>query len=249
MNNHKIVATRLMRTGLLFCLLLMFCGEHAFAQKNKRKTRISINTGGKSSFHWQNGRHALKVEFEGDLEWLDDDSGIKSMTRGSFLEIEEKMPSERHRLRVEGASGDELVYTYRRNGKRRAFDEEAQEWFAEVLPTFIRESGLGAESRTKRILDTDGVDGVLDEADLINSPGVKSLYLLYLFDFAELNARETTRAAQIASGISSPGDKSRFLKATAKAFLMHDEATEDYFQAVRSISSPGDKTRVLDPPC
>ena len=246
MNNNKIVAIRLLRTGLLFCLLLAFCSEHAFAQNNKkRKTRISIDRGGKSSYHWQNGRHVLKVEFEGELEWLNDDSGIKSMTRGSYLEIEEKTPNERHRLRVEAESGNDLAYTYRRNGKRRPYDEAAQEWFAEVLPAFIRESGLGAESRTRRILDTDGVDGVLDEADLINSPGVRTLYLLYLFDFAELTGRETTRAAQIASGISSPGDKSRFLKATAKAFLMHDEAIDDYFDAVRSISSPGDKTRVL----
>ncbi|MBX2820424.1 MAG: hypothetical protein KTR29_12105 [Rhodothermaceae bacterium] len=241
-----MITYKIVRTGLLALLMLFLCSEQAFAQNSKkRKTRISINTGGKNSYHWQNGRHVLKVEFEGELEWLDDDSGIKSMTRGSFLEIEEKTRNERHRLRVEAFSGNELEYSYRRNGKRQPYDEKAQEWFADVLPTFIRESGMGAESRAKRILGTDGVDGLLDEADLINSPGVKTLYMLYLFDLAELTGRQTTRAAQVASGISSPGDKSRFLKATAEAFLRYEEATKDYFDAVRSISSPGDKARVL----
>ena len=243
------MTTRILKSILWGFVVLCFVCEHASAQNGKfTRTKISIDRGGKSKFHWQNDSHSLKVEIEGEVEWLEDDSGIKSMTRGGYLEIEERFRNEKHRLIVDAKSNGELAYTFRYNGKRQPFDEEAQEWFADVLPMFIRESGKGAESRTKRILDVSGVDGVLEEVEKISSPSVKVLYLLHMFDHVEpeeMTGEEVAKTAHVASGISSPGDKTRFLTAAAKIFFMHDEAIEPFFETVTSISSPGDKTRLL----
>lgn len=233
------------RAVLLVSLMFLLVSEQAYSQRSKRKTSISIDRGGKSSYHWNNGRYSLKVEFEGELEWTDDDTGVKSMSRGSYLEIQEKTRSDKHEIVITPESNGEINYAYRYKGKKKPFDADAQEWLADVLQEFIRESGIGAEARTIRILERRGVDGLLQEVDLISSPTVKSRYLMHMFEHAELTGSQAAKAARTASGISSPGDKTKFLQATAKAFLIHQEAREPYFETARTISSPGDKTRLL----
>ena len=236
----------LIQKTLLVCLLISLAVNHSYAQSSKKKkTRISIDRGGKSTYHWQDGRHSLKIEFEGEIEWMNDDDGIESMTRGSYLEIEEKGRGGKHYVRIEPAANGGITYAYRYNGKRKPFDEEANLWLTDVLPKFIRESGIGAESRTRRILGISGVDGVLNEVDMIGSPSVKVLYLLHLFDQAEMSGSELGRTARTAEEISSPGDKTRFLIATAEYFLVSEDAYESFFDTAESISSPGDKTRLL----
>ena len=224
---------------------LLVCQNVQAQRTNYNKIRFNENSNGKSTYHWVDGRYSLKVELEGRVEWNDDDSGVKSLSRNGRLEVEEKDSGRKYRIVVEPGEGNKLVYTYRKNGKKKELDNEGKRWLAKVLPQVIRESGMGAESRVQRILSEAGVEGVFEEIELIRSPGAKSLYLLYLFEQAELTGEETAKAAKIAQGISSPGDKTRFLITTARMFLIHDEAVDAYFEAVQSISSPGDKTRAL----
>ena len=229
----------------LILLLLFSMSTDALAQRvEARKTRINI-TNGKSSYHWSNGRYSLKVESRGEIEWSINDDDVGFISRGGYIEIEEKDRGYSHRVLIEPMSNGQLEYTYRRDGRKRSFDEEGKEWLAEVLPQFIRNSGIGAEERTQRILRTDGVDGVLAEIELIDSPSSKSKYLGYLFEFASLDAGQTRRAAQLTSEISSPGDKTRVLMAGAKDFFRYESSLDAYFDALESVSSPGDKTRAL----
>ena len=225
---------------------LFLIGQDVQAQgRNYNKVRIVENTNGKSSYHWVDGSYSLKIEVQGDIEWTPDERGVKSVSRNGYLEITEKKRGGKYSVVIEESSSGNVDYVYRKNGKKRTFDNEGQEWLADILPQVIRETGIGAESRVERILGESGVDGVFDEIELIKRPGPKSLYMLFLFEQAELTGEETVRAAQVAKEISSPGDKSRFLKITARMFLIHDESKSAYFDAVRSISSPGDKTRTL----
>lgn len=234
--SHKI----LMVLGLCAALCLIDSSP-AFAQSTNRQTTRF----GKSTYHHIDDGYSLKVEMKGEIEWEDDETDVKYISRGGYLEIEEKDRGMKHRLRIEGESGDRLVYAYRRNGKKSNFDGEASEWLEEIIPAVIRETGIGAESRTIRILKQQGVAGVFDEIDLIRSPSVKVKYLTYLFEHAKLTAEETKRAASLTEDVSSPGDKARFLTAAAPDFFRHSEALDAYFEAVQTISSPGDKTRTL----
>ena len=233
--------------GILSLLFIGICpGKEVIAQGGSyEKVRISEKSDGKITYQWVDGGYSLSIELEGDVEWSDDDKGIKSISRNGYIEIEEKTRRNRQRLVVEQAPNGDLKYEYRKNRKRAEFDEDAREWLAEVLSEVIRESGIGAEARVQRILDREGVDGVFDEIKNIERPWAKTLYLLHLLELAELTGNELVKAAELAVSISAPGDKSRFLKTTAKMFLMHDEAVGAYFDAVESITSPGDKTRVL----
>ena len=235
----------ILRVWGILLLVPLLCGAENAQSQSSKKTRIHIENDGRRSYHWIDGRYSLKVELEGDIEWGDNDREVRSISRGGYLEVTEKMGRKKHHIMVEAASGGGLSYKYRRNGRKVDFDEDGEEWLAEVLPRVIRESGMGAESRTKRMLRQEGVEGVLDEIELINAPSSKKLYMLYLFENAELNESQVQRAARLATDISSPGDKSRFLQATARYFFSYSEAVEEYFEAVESISSPGDKTRTL----
>ncbi len=231
--------------ALLFCVL--FAGVMpASAQLNLGdNSRINMTVNGKHIYTTKKNGYELSFEMKGELELSEDDREILSISRGGYLEMEEKGRGDHHRLRVEGLSGGRLEYRYKRNGRNTDFEDIDRDWYEGMLLTMIRETGAGAEKRTARILKTAGVDGVFDEIRQIESNGSRMRYMTHLFDQAKLNDDQLQRAAKMASAISSSGDRSRLLMQTADQFLASDEAMPYYFDAVESIPSSGDKTRVL----
>lgn len=206
---------------------------------------VNIETNGKHTYMVKKNGRSLSIEFKGDIEFNEDDTDVVYLSRGSFLEIEDKRRGERHNLRIEGSTNGEPTYRYKYNGRNRDFAEIDRDWYETMLITLIRESGAGAEQRTARILKSDGVDGVLREVNLIDSNSARIRYMSHLFDQAKLNDEQMRRVAGLAEKIGSSGDKSRFLQKHADKFLASNEVAPDYFDAIESIPSSGDKTRVL----
>lgn len=213
--------------------------------KNGNDTQISINSNGKHVYQIKNNWHELSFEMKGDIELNESDTEVVSISRGGYLELVEKKPGRQHRLRIEGLTGGRLSYSYKRNRRNVDFADIDRDWYERMLITMIRETGAGAEKRTARILRTDGVAGVFDEIEQIESSGSRVRYMTYLMEQAKLNDVQLQRAAKMAAGISSSGDRSRVLRESAAHFLASDAAVPYYFDAVESIPSSGDKTRVL----
>ena len=224
---------------------LLVLGVFAVMLIGVLEVTVVHSRGGVTRFSHSTPLHGLEVTLRGDVEFTDDDRGIRRLSPGGWLEIEERKGFHRRSLRVEADGAGELEYRYREAGKTVPFDADAQAWLAERLPQVIRESGIGAEHRVERILAQAGVAGVLDESDLIESSGARTRYAIELLGQARPKPHELRRLAELASAIPSSGDKARFLIHAAERYLAEPDVFDAYIDAVDSIPSSGDHARVL----
>lgn len=234
---------------LVFLLAVLLIHAPAFAQDSEEgiavNTRISIGSKGKSTYRIKQKNYSLAIKMRGDIEINGAATEILSVSRGGYLEIDEKKRRDRWRLRVESGPNGEVAYYYRHNGRKVDTTELDEVWYREMLERLVMETGIGAESRTEYLLKERGVDGVLDVVERISSSSVKAKYMTYLFEKARFTTAQLIRSAGIAASISSSSDRSRFLKAAAPVFIENEDAIGDYMAAVSGIPSSGDKTRVL----
>ena len=68
--------------------------------------------------------------------------------------LEERRVRDPRRVRIVADRKGDLERTFYVDGDRQAWGNAADEWLAEVLPGFIRETSIGAEERVERILAT-----------------------------------------------------------------------------------------------
>lgn len=222
--------------------LLSLMTTTAVAQSTS--TSYSKN-GGTYQYSVVDGKNSIKLEIKGDVEFLDDDSGIRSLSEGGFFKLETREGRETRNIEITSDSNGGLDYSYRVNGKDVSFDDAAQKDFAEVLLDVFRTSGLDADRRVARILRQSGVEGVFDEIDLLEGSNAHVRYFTELADQGNLNARQLTRLANMTDRIKSSGDRTRFLMATTPLYLANESATGAFFDSIETIPSSGDHTRAL----
>lgn len=193
------------------------------------------------------GSRRLELSIRGKVWFTDDDSDIQRLEPGGRVMIEERQRFGPERMIIITATDDgTLQRTYIVDGQPRPYDAAAQAWLGGMLPNIIRESGVGAVERVKRIHAQRGVDGVLDEVELIKSSSNRRLYLTTLMAEARLNAAEATRALRAARAISSSSEKAGVLVAAADRLPMSDaNVRHAYIEAARSISSSSELRRAL----
>ncbi len=225
------------RFWFVFLTLVLAAGVHSGISASTERNGITRH-------EWSTPLSSLKVELKGEIEFTSDDSDIASLSPGGYLEIAERSGFVTHHLRIEPAGDGGLEYDYRR-GSKKTFDDDARAWFAEVLPRVIREAGIGAEGRVRRILESEGVSGVLEEIDRIESSSATSTYCMELLEH-DLDETELARLSRAAvSGIRSSGDRARFMIAASEHYLVDAGSADAYFDATASIPSSGDHARVL----
>ncbi len=193
------------------------------------------------------GNRRLEMSVRGKIWFTNDDSDIERLEPGGRLMIEERVRSGPERMIIVTANDDgALQRTYLVNGQARPYDAAAQAWLSNMLPNIIRESGIGAVERVKRIHSQRGVSGVLEEIELIRSSSNRRLYLTTLMSEAQLNSSEATRALRAARSISSSSEKASVLVAAADRLPMSEASVRHaYIEAARSISSSSELRRAL----
>ncbi len=195
---------------------------------------------------WSDGRNKIRVKMDGEVEFTDDDRAIKSISRHGYFAIWEKRGSKRRELDVEPDRNGVLNYGYYVNGKSQDFDDYAREWLADVLVKMIREAGINAASRARRIYEQDGVDGVLTEISQIDSDYVKRKYFDALLDFDELSDDEySTMLGQIERELDSDYEKAQLLVDMADRVNQNKNLIRDYVDVVQTIDSDYETRRIL----
>ena len=98
------------------------------------------------------GNRRFELSIRGNVWFTDDDRDIQRLEPGGRLMIEERLRfgSERMIIITAAANGD-LQRTFIMDGQARPFDAAAQTWLSALLPEIIRETGVGAVERVKRI--------------------------------------------------------------------------------------------------
>ncbi len=201
---------------------------------------------GEMRFTTVSALESLDVRLDGEVEFTDDDRGIRGISEGGRLEIRYRDGLQRRRLVVRPDSQGGVRYDYEVRGRDHEFDAEGREWLAGILPRIIRETGIGAEARVARILARDGVAGVLEEIDRIESGSAAVRYCSELREQGELDsAGRGELLRRCSEAIRSSGDKARFLIAAAGETVGDPGSAEAFFRAADSVPSSGDHARVL----
>jgi hypothetical protein len=194
-------------------------------------TSISVDGDGRTTASWSNGKDRLKIRIEGKVEFGDDDRTISNISRGGYVAIQEKRHGVKTELEIEPDGDGGFEYDYRVNGKRMTFDEAGRNWLGDVLLDVIRKTGVGAEARANRILDRDGVAGLLDEVRMVESD-----YVMRIFVGAALERPDLT---------SADCEKAELLLEVADHRSWNSSLVGDYVAVAATMSSDYETRRAL----
>ena len=105
--------------------------------------------------------------FEGEFEFTDDDLDVQRMSPNGTLRVTDGGWFSRHTVEFRADASGAIERRYREGTSERPFEPEGRQWLAQVLPAFIRQTGIGAPARVARILRQGGPQAVLREIALI----------------------------------------------------------------------------------
>lgn len=232
------VAFRAILIGML--LALAGPGRGAVVQSSEFNLE-----GEEQSAKWSDGVNHTEASARGRIEFTDDDSDVRSISRGGYLRIREERGGVVRSLEVVARPDGAPQKSYAVRGQAREFDAEARAWLASVLPSVIHRTAIGADTRVERILRRGGAGSVLDEISRVETNSAKLIYLRHLLK-GRLAPADLQRAARlVAREVSSDGDKARFLVESLGAYLGSEAAAASFFEAVDSIRADGDRRHVL----
>lgn len=213
------IPTALRRTALVVALAAAIAlpglavssiANDAFADGlfNWGEGSTQIQTDGKGSYRY---RHAGKGErvaltMRGRVEFTADESDIAGMDPGARFDFADTREGIKRQLVVTMADG-KLVRDYRVDGDAVPFDAAARAWLAERLPHLVRESGMNAEARGKRLLAAGGAPALLHEIGKIDADHARRNYLQVLFTNATLDDAQMQRALEAVRGLGSDHER------------------------------------------
>ncbi len=187
----------------------------------------------------------LDVKAMGDITFSDDERDIISITRGGFLEIEERNGRDRRGVIIEsGANGLDRKWIV--NGIEQPFGQDATDWLARMVPMMFRVAGLDAEARAARIYARGGAEAVLQEIEFIASDHVAAKYFAVLLSQDDVDTKTVRRVIrQAGAQISSDYALAALLITVAEKQPLDDTVLAVYVEAANTLGSDHEHGRVL----
>jgi beta-lactamase regulating signal transducer with metallopeptidase domain len=199
----------------------------------------------RGNWAWSNDGLRLEASYDGDVEFTDDDSDVKSLSPGGYLKLNDGGWFGGRGVEFRADPTGKVTRRYRVGIVEKPYEPEGRAWLAQYLPHFIRQSGIGAPARVARILKTGGPQGVFAEITRIEGSYGKRIYFTELFRTAQLDAA-TTRAAFAQASREMTSDYELASMLIASQQLVADDATRKaYFEAASKIRSDYELRRVL----
>ena len=188
----------------------------------------------------------LEIRGRGAMTFSDDLADIVAMADRAYLTIRERNWFTIRTIEVRGERGG-VTRRFFVSGLERSWEPEGRQWLADRLPSLVRRSGLAAAARTRRILSTSGVDGVLDEIRQLESDYVRRLYFQELLKAPSINTSLAARIVAVAGEVIRSDFELRQTLAAAVPMVAADAvAARAYVDATASISSDFEHRQALD---
>ncbi len=189
-----------------------------------------------------------KVSGRGRIEFTDDDTGVKSLSDGGYLDVEESTSAGAGRVELTARANGTIERRWWKNNAEASFEPEGRVWLAQHLLELMRRTGLGADARVERILQRQGPEGVLEEVSRCPSDGVKRIYLTKLLGTQSLDPMTlTSLVTQVNRELRSDYDRRVVLVAVATHGIPNDDAALAYVDATRAMRSDYDRRLTLEP--
>jgi beta-lactamase regulating signal transducer with metallopeptidase domain len=198
------------------------------------------------NFTWSNNGEKLQVNYEGTFEFTDDDTDVRSLSPGGHLKIREVRMMRDRSIEFRADASGKIERRFWSGSSERPYEPEGRQWLAEVLPRFIRQTGIGAPQRVARFLRQGGVPAVLDEITRIEGSWARRTYYAELLKSDQVDARATEQIlTRVGKDIDSDFELASLLISSADKLLVNEAARKAYFDAARSIESDFELRRVL----
>ena len=197
------------------------------------------------SFSWSNDSERLDVKYDGEAEFTDDGTDVKRLSPDGTLRIKDGWMFPSHTVDFSVDKDGNIVRRYWAGMSERPYDPEGRQWVAQVLPRFIRQTGIGAPARVRRILAAKGPAGVLAEIALIDGGYAKKIYFTELLKSATLDSATVRQVlAQASREIGSDFELASLLIDCVDKLMVDEPTRQAYFEAARTIDSDFEMHRV-----
>jgi hypothetical protein len=199
-----------------------------------------------SMWTWSSGRDRIWIEADGEVEFNDDDSDVAFISDGGYFEIGRGKGRRAKHVEIEADDDGNLIRSYFEGRSEKPFDDDAKEWLAETLDEAIRQTGIGADVRTARIYEADGLQGVLSEIEGLDSDHVRKRYYSSLLDIDDLSDADRQLVLnEFANAVDSDYERAQLLLQNVDNFMADEKSQEAYFDAVEQLDSDYERGRVL----
>ena len=194
---------------------------------------------------FSDGGTRFDVTLRGTITFTDDLTDVLTLSDGGVFTFRDWSSVVPHTVEVRSAGGT-LTRTYFVAGLSRPWDDEARRFLATRLPVLVRRSGLGAEARVKSIFERKGVNGVLEEIDLLGGDYARRLYLVALIDLARFDSTSVQPLLQrVGQRMTSDYDRRQVLEHVASHVTLDQKGTSTYVQAMATMKSDYDQRQAL----
>jgi bla regulator protein blaR1 len=171
---------------------------------------------------------------------------VQSLSDGGSFTVRNWVGMVPHTVQITAAGG-KLTHEYFVAGRSRGWGDEGRTFLAAQLPILVRQSGLGADARVKQIHAAKGIQGVLDEVDLLGSDYARRLYLVALIDVAHPDGSSVVPILQrTGDRMHSDYDRRQVLEHAAARVTLARPASLAYVQAMATMTSDYDKREALN---
>ena len=213
-------------------------GDGQGTQSNSNDDRHTIR--------WWEGRCEGEVHIRGDVDFNDDFTDIVRLSRGGSFSIELDDGNTIREVEITAGRGGSLERRWFVDRREADYSDEAEAWLADALQEFFRRSSYMLDERVAWILDTRGVQGLLEEASLAYSGYLRARYYGKAIASEQLSVAEVGRVLdQAQREIESDYELSGLLRSVPARYLQDAGIRQTYVAASNSLESDYERGRVL----
>ncbi|HXO86321.1 MAG TPA: M56 family metallopeptidase, partial [Gemmatimonadales bacterium] len=188
------------------------------------------------------GGCSIRFAASGKFKFTADFTDIASVSSGGYVTIDVDYGAHDRRLTIR-PNGERV---FKIDGEVRPYDADAKAWLTETITFLLRRTGYQAEARARWILDTKGIQGLLDEFGQLQGDYTRRIYYQAAVESGKLDVAGYERLVGLAAQtISSDYELAELLIAVAHAQPLTERMQAGFAAAAKSISSDYERHRVL----
>jgi hypothetical protein len=187
----------------------------------------------------------IEARLRGEATFTADFRGIARFSPGGVFMLEEEAGGARRRLELSDDGRGGVSADYRVGRGSRAFDADAQAWFADRLLLLYRRGGLAAEERAAWLHRSAGLPALLAEAEQVRSSSARATYQVHALQQPEADDALVARVLR-GSLPSSATARTRVLRAVSERGALTGVVADAYFDAVAAMSSSSRQAELLE---
>ena len=186
----------------------------------------------------------VDLRLRGEVVFNAAETDVESLGEGARFSLETRRDGVQRAYRVETEDG-RLVRRYRVDGREAGFDAAARAWLAAELPVLLRETGVNAEARGKRILAEGGTDALQAEIEAIRSEHAARIYAGVLAANVALDDGQLDRLLRRVDGFESDYERRLAYAAVVETQALSIAGQARLLSALPDMASDYEKRLVL----